>query len=63
MIAKLISEIIGNKSILVKEYRIHPDDWHEIEKEIYSYSSGSMLYNNNKFMGIKIILDKNAKRL
>jgi hypothetical protein len=42
------------------DFRVHPDDWEELCKQLVRFPTDTP---KTSFLGVKIILDKNAERL
>lgn len=42
------------------DFRIHPDDWEELRKQLVRFPSDTP---KTSFLGVKIIIDENAERL
>ncbi len=42
------------------DFRIHPDDWEELRKQLVRFPSDTP---KTSFLGVKIIVDENAERL
>lgn len=58
-----IEQFKGEHRVPPRELKLHPDDYHELKRQIDPYLKYPVPANITTFSGMKIIIDATAERL